>query len=119
MRRKEPSLDPLSQFANDVSDNDQSWWPFLFLRPKQEARMGSFRVLVLSLLYGTFFGMLANILTAAGGQFGVPAFVQPLAATALLFVTYRATFAVAWNQRAEQLRQRDTPLEDETASDQA
>ena len=47
--------DELEQMLNWVSDQDQQWWPFAFLRPEPWQRMSSLRVAALSLLLGVFF----------------------------------------------------------------
>ena len=98
--------DELEGMLNWVSDQDRQWWPFVFLRPDPAARMSSLRVAALSLLLGSFFGMLANVVLAAMPPMAVPrppGFVFPLCTTLGFFVFFRATFAYSWNRRAARL----------------
>lgn len=98
-------LDEIEEMLNWVSDQDREWWPFLFLRPEQHERLGSRRVLLLSLLHGIFVGMLANVLIAfvasADARPNVLAF--PFFTTLGFFAFYRLTFAYFWNRRARRL----------------
>jgi len=99
--------DELEQMLNWVSDQDQQWWPFAFLRPEPWQRMSSLRVAALSLLLGVFFGMLANVVVAATVSASVArpdAWVFPLCTTLAFFAFFRATFAYSWNRRAARLR---------------
>ena len=56
----------MEDVANWISDMDRSWWPFGFLRPVPDARISSFRVALIAMLYGVFAGMLANVLVDLG-----------------------------------------------------
>jgi hypothetical protein len=98
-------FEELEEMLNWVSDRDREWWPFLFLRPQQHERMGTLRVLALSILHGVFVGMLANIFISVvegkGHEMNVLTF--PLATTLGFFVFYRFTFAYFWNRRAARL----------------
>jgi hypothetical protein len=99
-------IDQVEQMVNWVSDNDREWWPFLFLRPREEERMGSRRVFALSVLHGFVAGMLANVvlaLTAGPEGPGVSIWMFPVWTTMVFFVVYRATFAYFWNRRAQRL----------------
>lgn len=98
-------MDEFENVANWVSDMDQQWWPFLFMRPSPEQSMTSLRVAALAALYGVFLGTAVNALVALSGQ-SVNPLVFPLFSTAAFFVVYRFTFALAWNRRAARLRQR-------------
>ena len=97
--------DGLEQFANYMSDMDREWWPFLFLRPQQNERMGTRRVAALAALYGVLAGVVANVVLAlmghAVGTFNPLLF--PAGATLGFFLIYRFTFAYFWNRRAERL----------------
>lgn len=104
--------DRVEEMLNWVSDQDLQWWPFLFLRPAQDESMSSLRVAAVSLLLGTFAGMLANIaivLTSARtaarlSLFALPAWVTlPLGTSLLFFLFFRITFAASWNRRARRL----------------
>jgi hypothetical protein len=98
--------DELEAILNTVNDHDSQWWPFVFLRPEQGERMTSLRVLALSLLLGTFFGMLANVAVAlTGGPLPRPhVLVFPVSTAFGFFAIFRATFAYSWNRRAARLR---------------
>jgi hypothetical protein len=101
-------LDEIERIANWLSDNDHEWWPFLFMRPPQEQRMGNRRVLALAVLYGVFAGMLANVCLVLGGK-SVHLLLFPASATFVFFVFFRATFAYFWNRRADRLNQENAP----------
>jgi hypothetical protein len=105
-------FDHLEAMLNWVSDQDAQWWPFLFLRPAQHERLGTRRVVAVSMLLGVFFGMLVNVVvawTSPGGpsKLGVLAFppwlTLPIATSVLFFAFFRVTFAVSWNRRARRL----------------
>ena len=68
-------MEQLEEFLNSLSDSDREWWPFLFLRPQQNQRIGSLRAAALSVLYGAPIGLLATIVLALAGR-GVN--VQPI-----------------------------------------
>jgi len=93
--------DELERLANVLNDWDANWWPFLFLRPRRETRLGVGRVLLLAALYGAFVGTLGNLVFLACGR-KVHPFELPLAATAGCFVLY-SLFAHFWNRRAARL----------------
>lgn len=95
-------LKNFEELALQIADADRDWWPFLFLRPKPHEKMSSARLLLLSVLYGAMFGVLANVLLAALGE-PMPMgsfFAVPVQIAAGLFLAFRFTVAVAWNQRA-------------------
>jgi hypothetical protein len=100
--------DELEDILNTVSDQDAQWWPFVFLRPEREERMNSRRVAALSLLLGTFFGMLANLAVAltANPVHRPNVLVFPVCTALGFFAIFRATFAYSWNRRAARLRLR-------------
>lgn len=95
-------LKHFEELALQIADTDRDWWPFLFLRPQPHERMTSSRLLLLSALYGAMFGVLANVLLAAIGE-PMPLgsfFAVPLQIATGLFLAFRFTVAIAWNQRA-------------------
>jgi hypothetical protein len=97
-------MDQLEDWANWASDQDIQWWPFGFLRPKPHERMGSRRVLALSVLYGVFAGLVVNILARLGQDADGPRpWLFPFAGTIGFFLVFRATFAWSWNRRAARL----------------
>ena len=97
----------VEELTNLVSDMDMSWSPFLFLRPAQDERLTSGRVMVLAGLYGAMGGValdawLAISARTTGAALPSP-LLFPLALIAGFFLVYRFTFALAWNVRAERL----------------
>jgi hypothetical protein len=112
MQETPSRFDHLEAMLNWVSDQDLQWWPFLFLRPAQNERLGTRRVAAVSALLGLFFGMLANVLMALTNShaaskvsvLALPAWLTlPLATSVLFFVFFRLTFAASWNRRARRL----------------
>lgn len=96
----------LEGMLNWVSDHDREWWPFLFLRPAPEQRMGSLQVALFSALHGVFWGMLANALvaiTSRGDAAQLSVVTLPACTTVAFFVVFRLTFAHCWNRRARRL----------------
>jgi hypothetical protein len=105
-------LDDLERLANDLSDSDPQWWPFLFVRPERHELFSSRRVLALAALYGLLAGLFVNVLARLGG--GVEArtlhpLLFPTTATLAFFALYRFTFAAAWNRRVERIRRGERP----------
>jgi ABC-type uncharacterized transport system permease subunit len=88
---------------NWLSDMDQEWWPFLFMRPERHERMSSFRVVLLAILYGVFAGAAFDACAALAHKMINPVYALVIAPVAFFFV-FRFTFAVAWNKRAAKLK---------------
>jgi len=87
---------------NFLSDIDVNWWPFLFLRPEPYERITSKRVAILSVLYGLFAGAFMDaVLAVVGRSADVSLWTFPVWTTIGFFITYRLSFAYAWNCRAE------------------
>jgi hypothetical protein len=112
MQETSNRFDHVEAMLNWVSDQDLQWWPFLFLRPAQDERLGTRRVAAVSALFGLFFGMLTNVVivltnsrAAAGlSVFALPAWLTlPIATSVLFFAFFRLTFAASWNRRARRL----------------
>jgi len=100
-------LDSLERAINDVSDQDWSWWPFLWLRPEKTETFTLGRSAILSLLYGVPLGGLMMLVAA----FSRPEFheIAPVLAAifpVLLFFVGSSLVAPMWNRRAERLAQR-------------
>jgi hypothetical protein len=104
--------DELEAMLNWVNDQDQQWWPFLFLRPARHERLGTTRVAAVSGLLGWFFGMLTILAVRLTTTlpvselrlFALPAWLTlPLATSVLFFAFFRFTFAASWNRRARRL----------------
>ena len=97
-------MDRFYDALNSLSDMDSGWWPFLFMRPSQDERMGTRRVALIAVLYGLFAGMFANVALALSGEGDrVNFFLFPILTTLGFFVFFNATFALSWNARAERL----------------
>lgn len=94
--------DKLEDFANWLNDMDHEWWPFLFMRPARHERMTEPRVLGLSALYGILAGVMLDVVLALLHKHVNPV-GAPLLGTLFFFVTFRLTFARAWNRRADRL----------------
>lgn len=93
----------LEHLLTNLADIDLHWWPFQFLRPRPDQRLGNRRVAALSLLVGGFVGMLMNIVAALHGESPHVALLPALTALGF-FVVFRFTVAVCWNRRAARLR---------------
>jgi hypothetical protein len=95
---------PADDRLNHFNDQDEMWGPLLFLRPERHQPMSVLRVLAISGLLGSFYGMLGNVvlgLLARGGSGGKPSVVMmPLLLTAVYFVCAQISLAPAWNRRA-------------------
>jgi hypothetical protein len=102
-------IEGLERFANHVTDTDQEWGPFLFLRPERGERMTSVRVAALAALYGIFAGFFVNAVVRITGEHAesLHPLLFPLATTLGFFAIYRFTFAVCWNRRAERIARGD------------
>lgn len=98
------SIDDLEETINNVSDDDRSWWPFLWMRPEQHARFSLVKLAALALLYGLPVGGLAAI--AIAWLEPVSRAEAPVAAAGfpLMFFLFGSVFiAPMWNRRAERL----------------
>lgn len=112
MQETPSRFDHVEEMLNWVSDQDSQWWPFLFLRPEQHERLGSWRVAAVSVLLGLFFGMLANLAAALTYSRDMPELsvlalpswlTLPVATSVLFFAFFSLTFAASWNRRARRL----------------
>jgi hypothetical protein len=96
------SAGSLERLLNWFSDQDWSWWPFLYLRPAKHERMSTARVAKISLHFSPILTIVLMIVTrqsvtlASVGQTFVAGVLG-------FFVASRLTFAVAWNLRAKRL----------------
>lgn len=101
-------LESTEDRITDFLDADGNWWPFLFLRPAPDARIGPTTTLSLAALYGGLFGVLANVI-AATAEAALPfdhAAAWPLMTFALMFGVLTFPLAWAWNRRALRLARR-------------
>jgi len=100
--------EPLSdELFTRIVDADAHWGPLLFLRPRVEESLSTVRVLLLSGLLGSVFGLLGSIFLAVAARAlhkpSVGVHVFPLALIALYFCASQLTFVPAWNRRAKRL----------------
>lgn len=95
-------MNDLEHLMNKLSDSETEWWPFQFLRPAREERLGFARALALAVLNGAPLGLAANALTSLAGKTIHPVFF-PAIMTLSFFALYQATIAFFWNRRAERL----------------
>jgi len=95
------------RFFIDYCDAEANWGPLLFLRPARHERLGLRRTLAVSLLLGSLFGVIGDVLLLLAARFlhkpGVSPFPFPLVLTVAYFVVQRVTIAPAWNRRAARL----------------
>jgi hypothetical protein len=95
---------------NVISDLDQNWWPFVFLRPERHQKITWARTALLAILYGVFAGTLVNALVKlGGGEENINPWMFPVGATVGFFLVFRMTFAFGWNRRAARLSPLQTP----------
>jgi hypothetical protein len=94
-------------FINEISDRDEQWGPFLFLRPPRHSRIGWLRTAALALLLGGLFGMAGSVVLTVMARFlerpSPPVYAMPGVLTAVYFLVCRFTVAAAWNRRARRL----------------
>lgn len=101
------SIEQLEDAINQVTDDNRSWWPFLWMRPEQHKRLSLGRLFVLALLYGLPIGGLGCLLIA---------FLEPVSRgeapfvvvgfPTMLFLFGSVVIAPMWNRRADRLRHR-------------
>lgn len=95
------------RFFIDYCDAEANWGPLLFLRPARHERLSLARTLGMSLLLGSLFGVIGNVLLLVAAHVLHKPCVSPLAFPVVLTVAYfvatRVTIAPAWNRRAARL----------------
>lgn len=93
----------LIDFMNRLTDMDWGWWPMLSARPPKNQDIDSAVVLKVTPVFGTPAALIALLLSRTA--LSLSRFVAILCASwVFFFVAYSATFAVAWNKRARELR---------------
>jgi hypothetical protein len=95
-------LRELEDAMNELCDSNSEWWPFQFLRPAPEKRLGVARALALAILNGVPLGLAITLLISLRVPAIHPAFF-PAIMTLSFFAVYQATIAVFWNRRAVRL----------------
>jgi hypothetical protein len=91
---------------NRICDADALWGPFAFLRPAPERRFTHARLLAVTFLFSSFYGMCANVILVWLHHLThyrvFPLLDLPLALLATSFLCGELTFLPAWNSRARQ-----------------
>lgn len=95
-------------FLNFLSDKDSGWFPFLFLRPEKNEKIGLKQLLKISFAFGglagLFFGAaLAFVTVGTPGSKVFLVGVCILGWMAFIFALWGMVFASAWNIRAQSL----------------
>lgn len=100
-------LSPTDRFLTDYCDAEANWGPLLFLRPARHERLGLGRTLVMSVLLGSLFGVIGNVLLLLAARLlhrpCASPFAFPLVLTVGYFAVTRLTIVPAWNRRAARL----------------
>jgi hypothetical protein len=104
-RRLQATLTDAEDFFNRVTDSDNQWWPFAFLRPDPDERFSTRRVAILAVLQGLPIGLLLILVDGAARHAArhqrLSVFLLTVCVAA--FMTNRFTLAYFWNRRAERL----------------
>lgn len=94
---------------NVLTDADSLWGPLLFLRPARGQHFSGFRLLLVSALFGVFYGMCVNVVFAllhpVLGRAAPPVYAAPLFLSLTAFACGQV-FLGAWNRRAHLLDRR-------------
>ena|SRR6187551_3059657 len=102
-----------------ICDSDSLWGPLVLLRPAHDKLLGRARLLLMSSLYGIFYGMCANAVFALAHHFGGRPPPPLHAAPALLafgsFLCGELALARAWNRRARRITRRLEWIQDDEA----
>ena len=111
--RLEAVLSDAEDVFNRVSDSENQWWPFGFLRPNPDEQFSTRRVAILAVLHGLPIGILLILVDGAArhaaGHHRLPVFL--LTVCVAVFATNRFTLAYFWNRRAERLTRHRARLE--------
>ena len=98
-------IDRIEKTVNERSDDDASWWPFLWMRPKKHEPLSVARLAMLALLYGIPSGAVAALaLVLSGARTSAPLAV--LLFPLIFFSIGSAVIAPMWNRRAVRLQRR-------------
>jgi hypothetical protein len=100
------TLEKIERFHNRLSDQNFIWFPFGFLKPKPEQRIGIVLRLKMTFLFGPSFSAANAIRNLA---FGRPIELPELAkstllVTAFFLVWFNIVTAYFWNRRANRLQ---------------
>jgi hypothetical protein len=95
-------IDSVEHFHNQLSDRDFIWWPFGFLKPRPDQRMGMLLRFKMALLFGAYFVVFYALRRLL---FGHEIQLNTFALTALeavlgFFVWFNCVTAYFWNRRA-------------------
>jgi hypothetical protein len=93
-----------------ICDSDALWGPLALLRPAREKPLGRVRLLLMSSLFGLFYGMCANAVFALthhfGGRAAPPVYAVPVFLMLAAFLCGELAVVRAWNRRARLLARR-------------
>ena len=104
-------MEKILDLANGFTDRDRNWWPILFLRPDQNEKMTNALVGKLAIFYGLTGGISLYLFLLFLGRLSglLELVVLSIVFVAGVFILYRVTFAVCWNDRAERLQEMEEP----------
>lgn len=107
-----PADDTLVTWA----DNNATWGPLLFLRPKPDRYFNRWRLACIAVVLGSFQGMAVNagmvLAKKLTGQPIPPAYLVPLVLSVMVAFMLELSVGRAWNRRAERLLLRTRPNDD-------
>ena len=90
-------MEKLIDFANGLTDMDNTWFPILFLRPEKDEKMTNSLVGILAVFYGMTGNIsLYLILKYAGILSGIlPLVILSIVLVVGVFIIYRLTYPVS------------------------
>ena len=96
---------------NRLTDMDGGWWPLLKWRPAKDEYIDNLLVLKTTPFFGTLIG-LSFIITSSEYNDLTQILIKLALGWLLFFIAQRATFALAWNIRADKLKKTVTTMDD-------
>ena len=95
-------------FMNWLTDMDTGWWPLLKYRPEKHEHIDSSVVCKITPFFGTATGF---IIIYISNNFNDPKSIAICLAAGwvIFFIGYRFSFSVAWNIRADNLKNSKGP----------
>lgn len=100
-------MDSIEEFMNHLSDLDWGWYPFLFLRPPKNTKMGFIVLAKIALVFGSISGLIIFLFNLAARRhtFDLGDLLMWVSVGIIFFfIVYALTFAHCWNRRAERLQ---------------
>ena len=97
----------LLAFLNSMTDRDQLWSPFLYLRPKKDENISFQHAGKIALYFGLSYGAVYDILSLLIKPEPniLHLLLVPILAVPLYFAVFGLLFILPWNARAERLRE--------------